>query len=297
MRDTWTPNRLALAAAVALVAGLALATTVAGEQSRFSLAVDDVVERIGARVGEYFRRAESIVCIERVSVQPIRADLTAEGFARVLEYELRATWEQTEEGGAPEAKIVRQLRKINGREARPDAEPKCMDPKAVSPEPLAFLLPAKRAEYLFEVAGHGRDKNRAALILNYKSRAFGKAEVKHKDDCTNIELPGWMKGRIWADTETNDVLRIEETLARRFDFRTPLDRSHFTGGGEVAVLERADTAIRYRPVTFTDPDETVLLPESIESLTVVRGGGRIGNRTVQTFSGYKRFVTAGRLVK
>jgi hypothetical protein len=294
MPGPWTPNRLALAAALAVVT---LAASALRAQSRVSLAVDDVMDRIGARVGEYFRRAESIVCIERVTVQPIRADMSAEGFARVLEYELRASWEEADDGGAPEAKIVRQLRKINGRAARPDAEPKCMDPKAVSPEPLAFLLPSKRHEYMFEVAGPGRDKNRDALILTYKSRAFGKAEVTHKDDCTNIELPGWMKGRIWADPDTSDVLRLEERLARRFDFRTPLDRLRYTGGGDIAVLERADTSIRYRPVTFTDPNEIVLLPESIESLTLVRGGGRIGNRTVQTFSGYKRFVTGGRLVK
>ncbi len=288
MNGTSTRNRLALSAAIGLLAAAAAAQS--------SATVDEIVARVGARVDEYFHRAESIVCLERVMVQPIRSDLTPEGFARVLEYDLRVTWERSAGGETPEAKVLRQLRKINGRDARAGAEPTCMDPKAVSPEPLAFLLPSKRDDYIFALSGAGRDRNRAALILTYKARAFGKAEVTHTDDCTNIELPGWMKGRIWADPATHDVLRLEETLARRFDFRTPIEHARF-GGNDTAVLERADTSIRYRPVTFTDPDETVLLPESIESLTLVRGGGRIGNRTVQTFSGYKRFVTAGRLVK
>ena len=37
------------------------------------------------------------------------------------------------------------------------------------------------------------------------------------------------------------------------------------------------------------------LPESIETVTVVRGGLESG-RTSQTFAGYKLFVTAGRVI-
>jgi hypothetical protein len=50
-------------------------------------------------------------------------------------------------------------------------------------------------------------------------------------------------------------------------------------------------------VTFSDPDETLLLPSSIETLSIVRNGGTPRMRTTQTFSGYKRFVTNSRIVQ
>jgi len=288
MRGTSTRESLTLGAALGLLAAAAAAQSLAP--------VDEVVARVGARVGEYFRRAESIVCLERVMVQQIRGDLTPIGFARVLEYELRVAWEKPADGDTPEATVLRQLKRINGREPRPGAEPQCLDPRAISPEPLALLLPSNRDDYVFSLTGTGRDRNRAALILAYKSRAEGKPTVTTKDDCTNVDLPGWTKGRVWLDPMTHDVLRFEESLTKRFDYRVPAREIRF-GMPDSWTLDRADTSIRYRPVDFTDPEETVLLPESIESLVVFRGPGVVGHRTVQTFSGYKRFVTAGRLVK
>jgi hypothetical protein len=258
--------------------------------------VDEVVARVSTRVGEYFRRFESIVVLERVMVQPMRADMTPLGFARVLEYELRVAWEKPADGEKLEATVLRQLKRINGRPARPDAEPKCLDPRAISPEPLAFLLPPNRDDYVFTVTGPGRDRNRNALILAYKSRTEGKPTVKTTDDCTTVDLPGWTKGRVWLDPATHDVLRFEESLTKRFDYRVPSREIRFDRP-DSWTLDRADTSIRYRPVAFTDPNETVLLPESIETLVIFRGPGVSGHRTVQTFSGYKRFVTGGRLVQ
>jgi hypothetical protein len=63
------------------------------------------------------------------------------------------------------------------------------------------------------------------------------------------------------------------------------------------VLERADSSIRYQPVTFTDPDETVLLPSSIRSTTVFRNAPTPRMRVTQTFSNYRRFITGGRVVR
>jgi hypothetical protein len=62
------------------------------------------------------------------------------------------------------------------------------------------------------------------------------------------------------------------------------------------VLERADSSIRYKLVTFTEPNEVVLLPESIEMMSLIRGSGSPRLRTTQRFSGYQRFVTGGRVV-
>src|SRR6185503_17585440 len=99
---------------------------------------------------------------------------------------------------------------------------------------------------------------------------------------------------VWIDAETFDVLRVDERLTGRMDFRIPDDQRRF-GFGDVLVLERHDTSIRYKPVAFQDPEERMLLPESIDTLTIYRGAQ--SHRSKQVFSNYRRFVTGGRLVK
>ncbi len=283
-----------LTSAVSTLAAVAMLS--AGVTAQPAGNVTEILASVGDRIQHYYGRAQSIMCLEKVTVQPIRGDLTPEGFGRVIEYDLRVEWDAGTDGGLAEATVHRQVRKVNGRAPKPGDEPKCMDPRSISPEPLAFMLPGHRDEYIFSLSGSGRDRNRTAVFLDYKARVIGKPEVTYKDDCASVSLPGWEKGRVWLDPDTHDVMRIEQALVRRFDHRVPYERVRM-GMGESWTLERSDTTIRYRPVVFKDPEETVVLPESISSLTVFRGSGFVGNRTVQTFSDYKRFITGGRIVK
>jgi hypothetical protein len=62
-------------------------------------------------------------------------------------------------------------------------------------------------------------------------------------------------------------------------------------------VERADSSTVYRPITFHDPEETVILPASIISVQVMRNAGTPRLRTYQTFSKYRRFVTDARIVQ
>jgi hypothetical protein len=101
---------------------------------------------------------------------------------------------------------------------------------------------------------------------------------------------------VWVDADTGDVLRLDEHLNGMFDFTIP--RQHRVPGGAMSVsIERLDSSIVYRAVAFTDPDETILLPASIDTLTVVRNAGVPRLRTTQQFSNYQRFVTGGRVVQ
>jgi hypothetical protein len=62
------------------------------------------------------------------------------------------------------------------------------------------------------------------------------------------------------------------------------------------TIVRDDLTIRYKKVAFSDPDELLLVPESIHSFSVLRGGLQSTRRS-QTFTDYKRFVTGGRVVQ
>jgi len=253
------------------------------------------LERVGARIEQYYARARSVVCTETVRLQPLRADLAPDGFARRLVYELRVGWEPQADGDA-EATVLRQILTVDGKPPRPKDDPGCLDPKPVSPEPLAFLLPSRRGEYAFTLAGPGRTDGRSGLMLDYKSASKRPPEIVWKNECVSVDLPGMTRGRVWIDAATGDVLRLDERLTGMFELRVPREQAR-NSSSPWMMIERADTSIHYRAVTFHDPDETLMLPASIESFTVIRNAGVPRLRTTQEFSNYRRFVTGGRLVR
>jgi hypothetical protein len=63
------------------------------------------------------------------------------------------------------------------------------------------------------------------------------------------------------------------------------------------TIERADSSMMYRRVAFHDPEETIVLPSRVETVTVISGGGVQRMRITQTFSNYRRFITGTRVVQ
>jgi hypothetical protein len=63
------------------------------------------------------------------------------------------------------------------------------------------------------------------------------------------------------------------------------------------MLTSGQTAPAGPPMTFEDPDETLMLPARIESMTVVRHSGVPRLRTTQTYENYRRFVTDSPIVR
>ena len=267
-------------------------------QARQQQVPDDFREtlaRVARRMEQWYARAASVVSTEQVWIQPLRADMTPFDVPRRLTFELRVEWDPGRgPGGAPVANVRREPVRANGRLPAGGGQG-CMDPKPVSPEPLAMLLPARLGESEFTPAGTGRIDGRAALMIDYRGAASLPDEITWTDECVSLNLPGRSRGRIWIDAETYDVLRVDDRLVGTFSFEVP--REHVRrGAARSMVVERADSTIRYRRVAFTDPDETLLLPASIESFTVIRGGSTQRTRMTQRFSEYRRFLTEGRIV-
>jgi hypothetical protein len=109
-------------------------------------------------------------------------------------------------------------------------------------------------------------------------------------------LPGRTRGRVWVDPETAAILRFDEQLIGMVDIPVPVAQQR-RGGAAFMTVERADTSIQYAPVAFVDPDETLMLPARIESLVIVRNSGSPRLRITQSFSRYRRFVTASRILR
>ena len=265
--------------------------------------IDAVLNRVGARIAEFYKRAQNVVCLEKTTVQPVGRDFSPHGFARVTEYELHV--ETDAEGDElAEARVVRELVRVNGKPPREkDRKDRagCTDANPLSTEPLSFLLPAHRSEYTFVSGGVGKGKDARTLIIEFTSgKPEGKGEIaedpRGHEDCFTWSLPVVLKGRVWVDADTYQVIRVEQRMAGMADLSvsTKLQRKHNLDRN--VVVERHDTTIRYKTIPFRDPDEAMILPESIDTLIVVRGGLE-SIRSRQTFTDYRRFLTGGRVVK
>ena len=272
------------------VCGVLLIGTLGAEETALSA----VLNRVSRRLLQYYERAQTIMATETVRMQPLGTNFAAEGTARNLVYELRLEWSTPETpGDRPEPNVVRRLLTVNGREPKPADEPECEDPRAVAPEPLWMLLPEHRREFGFTLGRPQRVSDRQANTLDYISLPTSATQT-WKGDCVSIPLEGRTRGRIWVDAETDDVLRLEEHLVGMVDVRVPRD---YTRSSQLwMTLERADFYIEYQPVRFTDPDESVMLPQRIDTLRVFRGSGTSRMRVTQTYSGYRRFLTNSRML-
>ena len=289
--------------AIVLPGALALAlTTMTAAGAQPQPTVEGLLVRVGERVAEFYKLAKNVICIETSTVQPVDLSYSPYGFVRTVESELRV---EADNGQAPgEAAILRKVRKVNGRVPREkDKKDRagCTDPNPLSSEPLAFLLPAHRSEYQFSAAKIAKDRDRPALVIDFASvNRRSKPELIEDpgghDDCFDWSGHIASRGRVWVDAENYDVVRVERGLGGPVDVRVPLliQRRHHLDGWVVII--RDDVTIRYKTVAFSEPDEVLLLPESIHSFTMVRGGLQSTRRT-QTFSDYKRFVAGGRVLQ
>ncbi len=92
-------------------------------------------------------------------------------------------------------------------------------------------------------------------MIDYRSVRPEEPKVEWKKECVSIDLPGRARGRIWADPETSEILRLDEGIIGLVDIAVPRKQQR-PGGPTYMTIERADSSIRYRRVPFTDPDET-----------------------------------------
>ena len=286
---------------LALLLSLGSATTFAAQQAA-SVDLDAVLQRASERVQAYFARAQSIVCLEIVHWLPLNSFFSNDGMSRTMESELRLSWAPSDNGAASaEAQTIRQLLRVNGREPRKNDWRNCTDPEQQTSEPhfLSMLLPTQRGDYEFKLAGKTRLEERAAVMVDYrvlKKASASSSLVDGRDDCVNYEIDGGKRGRLWIDAETYEVLRLDQSLIGMIDIPLPQKLRIPFQGTPYWTAERMDISIRFKAVSFTNPDETLILPVSMSQLRITRGAGTPRLRTMTDYTQYRRFLTGGRVV-
>ena len=286
----WPHTGLAFVLGTCLVGGAPISAQRAGESD-----VGAVLQRIQASVERFYSRAVHVMADVRVRVRPMRRDFRSTGRGRNLLYEMRVEWAEGTDTTVPEPVVMRTLLEANGRAAAPEDEPECADPEPFSEEPLAVFLPAKRKDFVFTWSGRDREAGRETDVLEYRLRHHEAPTIEWEDTCVSIDLPGHTRGRVWADAENGDVLRVDERLSGMFEFRVPREQRR-RGVRPTMTIESATSTVRYRRVTFSDPDESLLLPSSMESMTVWRNAGVARQFITHEISNYRRFVTGARIV-
>lgn len=284
----------------ALLTGLGV--SLAAAQRTVHIDLEGVLERAGARVAEYFARAQSIVCLEKVAWQRLSMGLSADGPARFVESELRLSWEPSPDDPTPKAaRSLRQVLKVNGAPPRKKDHNNCTTPEQEDSEeqPLSMLLPESREELSFEYDGRGVIDGRDAVVVTFREKkskpTVDVSLVDDNENCISFDIDGGLRGKLWIDAETNDVLRLDRSLSGLVEI--PLPRKAQRGSNpHYWTMERWDSSIRFKPVKFDDPAETLILPVSASTLQVTRGSGTPRLRTTTQYTSYRRFMTGGRVV-
>ncbi|HEX6973394.1 MAG TPA: hypothetical protein VF147_03280 [Vicinamibacterales bacterium] len=289
-----------LSGAIALV--IVVSTTVAARQKAGEPELATVLQRVGDSVARYFARAQSLVCLESVTLIPF-GGTGLEAMSREVESELSLAWSAaSERERAGDIQMLRQVLRVNGRPPRPNDPRDCTTPEqnATETAPLSMLLPESRERYRFTLAGTRRLRDKQAVLVDFVEKARAKVAstlVPGKDDCISYTVDGGSRGRLWIDIDSYDVLRLEQHVGGMIDIPLPRELARRSSSLTALTLDRADTTIDFQPVTFSDPDEVLVLPVSVVEVRETRGGGTPRLRTTTEYTDYRRFLTGTRIVR
>lgn len=272
-----------------------------------------LLDRVAARVRAYHERLFSLAFSETVRQERLHHDLTPKERPREFVYDSLVLQRPARVGAGGALPVVtRKLKRRDGKAVDEKKEAKkqeerarqarrpcgITDPPTAYGDPLLFLLPERRPALNFSDAGEAALDGRPALVVAFESPpADAPPELKFEDDCFFLSRPLRRKGRVWIDPQTFDVLRLDWELAETFEGKTG-NRVVRTGvlfrfaPARELGYEREVTTIRFRPVAFQNPAQTLLLPVSSEYLRVVRGARHPGFRVTQTYAGYRRYLTS-----
>lgn len=249
----------------------------------------DIVVRAGAYVERYYERAQSLLATEVVIVSPMERGMDHEGYVWRMTNEVRF-----EPGSATASpRITRRLLVAKPPALGPPFQNDCLEPTSFSVDPLVLLLPAERARFRFST---GRMENVGGVRtqrVDFRPLTREPADVYWQGRCGIIRSVGSTRGQVWVNPSNGEVLRYQDELPDAVRLPGPPDK----GAPRSFTLQRFDTTVDYQRFAFTEPEETLLLPARVESVSAVHGSGVPRIRIVRTFSDYRRFLGSARIIE
>ena len=275
------------------------------EQSRAKVTeLATLLNHVGERVKTFYLDLQKFAWTDTVRQQQLRDDRTPQGKPSDLVYDMIIRIDPAvPRAGVPPppppffTKNISELISVDGKPGQKGESPQRSDPKAGEIDLLWILLWAPRREdhsYEFSFAGRAELEGRKTLMVDvtYSPRLYSVGPMNAVKDVDLNRVPSvvWQgdsfavlvqqTGRIWIDPDTYDVLQLE-TRTKPFEFEKP-------GGGKLK-FEVAMTA-RFHSMTFENPRQTLMVPESIETVQTTKGMQPPLVRTTHTFGNFKRFA-------
>ena len=264
-------------------------------------AKDEKLERILERAGEAVARYQSglfsITFVETLRDEELSKEMTPKKskefvFETVV---LRESLSENEEDFYP--KSLRRLKTVDGKPAKKGRRVPWYGYSVTS---LSLLLPKNLKLHEFTLEGEEQVGGRAA----YRVRAMRPGQPPPSVQWSRGMMGVGMRFRpdapayalIWIDAENFDVLRFETHLVAPFEFDSPRLFGAF-GPSRHLRWTNYDYAVTFRRQTFKDPEQTLLVPDAAEWLTVIEGARHPRLRATIRFTNYQRFRSDVKIIE
>jgi hypothetical protein len=283
----------ALLPALALLLGAFVSTRAQGEPAPTPAAVDEKLERILEKAGEAVARYQSglfsITFTEVLRDEELSKEMTPKKSKEFVFETVVLRESLSENEGDFYPKSVRRLKTVDGKPAKKNRRAPWYGYNVQS---LGLLLPKYRKMYEFTLEGEEAIGGRAAHRVRVFQPGQPPASVDWKRGALGVGMRFWPKAPtyalIWLDAENSDVLRLETHLVAPFEFDSPRLFGAFGPSRHLKWVNQ-DYAVTFRRHTFKDPEQTLLVPDAAEWLTVIDGAQRPRLRASLRFSNYQRF--------
>ena len=252
-----------------------------------------ILERAGEGVARYQAALFSIAFTETLRHEELRKDMTPKKSKEFVfdSVVLREELSADEDDYYP--LTVRRLRTVDGKPAK-SGRSRREAAYGRNVASLYFLLPKNQPknQKLFEFSLEGEEAvgGRAAYRIRMLRPGVGEPRVEWQRRLIGMSFRVFapMVYTLWVDAENYDVLRLESHLAAPFEFDSPRAFGPF-GPSRRLRYAVEDYAVHFRRERFKDPEQTLLVPERAEWLTVIEGASRPRARATLRFSNYQRF--------
>jgi len=259
-----------------------------------------LMQRVRERVKKYHIDLQRFAWTETVREQALKEDRTAKDKPREFVYDTSLILGLPTPDDLSMPFYLRpnsDLRFVDGKAVKKGAGPKVNDPQPMVAGFLAFILAKdwRTRDYGFSYAGRSVFNGRNTFMIdvaffpktllsmkpmNIRDLKLNQGEapqVVWKDDFFGIY--GLRRtGRLWVDPDSYDVLQFEER-SEPFEFKKGRDNLTF----EYVMTSR------FRAMTFENPSEALMVPDSFERVFTTRGWRIPVFRTMYSFSDFKRF--------
>ena len=259
--------------------------------------LERILERAGEAVARYQAGLFNITFTELLRDEELGKEMTPKKskefvFETVV---LRESLSENEEDFYP--KSLRRLKTVDGKPAKANRR---LPWYGYNVQSLGLLLPKYRKLYEFTLEAEERVGGRAAHRLRAQRPGQPPASVDWSRGLMGVGMRFRPKAPVyellWIDAENFDVLRFETHLDAPFEFDSPRLFGAF-GPSRRLRWTNQDYAVNFRRHTFKEPEQTLLVPDSAEWLTVIEGAQHPRLRATLRFTNYQRYRSDVKVVE